>query len=110
MWTDLAAVVRGLTAAPLPEATPSLEELPMMTTLPPPRASENGFARGLGFDQFDDLVDASQPLFSPVGELWFVAPLPDGRWLAWPFPEYDDAHLFETHEATCDFVAQTVTR
>ncbi|HUQ68911.1 MAG TPA: hypothetical protein VM165_05275 [Planctomycetaceae bacterium] len=77
----------------------------MTMTLISPRACENAFARGLGFEQFDDLVDASQPLFSPVGELWFMAALPNGHWLAWPFPEYDDTHLFDSYEEACEFVS-----
>jgi hypothetical protein len=66
---------------------------------------ERAFARGLGFESYDDLVDASQPAFSPDGELWFIAELPDGHWLAWPFPEYDHTHQFESYEDACEFVS-----
>ncbi|MDZ4686241.1 MAG: hypothetical protein SH850_14330 [Planctomycetaceae bacterium] len=77
----------------------------MSATLVPLQPCENAFARGLGFEAFDDLIDASQPLFSPVGELWFVAELPNRHWLAWPFPEFDDTHLFATYDAACEFVS-----
>jgi hypothetical protein len=76
----------------------------MSTTSAPMQVCEGAFARGLGFESFDQLIDASEPLFSTVGELWFVAALPDGHWLAWPFPEHDDTHRFDSYEAACEFV------
>jgi hypothetical protein len=77
----------------------------MSTMLIAPQACQKAFARGLGFERYGDLVDASQPLFSPVGELWFVAQLPNRHWLAWPFPEFDDTHRFPSYEEACEFVA-----
>ncbi|MDZ4687840.1 MAG: hypothetical protein SH850_22435 [Planctomycetaceae bacterium] len=76
----------------------------MSTTFLPLPVCEEDFARSLGFETFDDLIDASEPLFSPVGELWFVAPLSNGDWLAWLFPDYDDIHEFDSYEAALDFV------
>ncbi|HUQ69955.1 MAG TPA: hypothetical protein VM165_10550 [Planctomycetaceae bacterium] len=76
----------------------------MSTTTVPMQVCEGAFARSLGFETFDDLIEASEPLFSSVGELWFVAELPDGHWMAWPFPEYDDTHRFDSYEEAAEFV------
>lgn len=80
----------------------------MSTTLASMELCERAFARGLGFETFDKLIESSQPLYSPVGELWFVAELPNGHWLAWPFPEYDDTHRFDSYEDAIEFVSPSV--
>jgi hypothetical protein len=77
----------------------------MNTTLVSLPDYEGDFAHSLGFEQFDDLIDASHPLFSPVGEVWFVAELPNRHWLACPFPEYDDTHVFDSYQDAYEFVA-----
>jgi hypothetical protein len=76
----------------------------MPATLDPIQASEAAFARSLGFHSFDDLLEASEPLLSPDGELWFIVELSNGRWLSWPFPEYDDTHQFASYDEAMDFV------
>ncbi|HET6424269.1 MAG TPA: hypothetical protein VFG20_11335, partial [Planctomycetaceae bacterium] len=64
---------------------------------------ESTFARSLGFETFDELVEASEPVVSLDGELWYIVPLPVGHWLAWPFPEWDDSHRFATREDAIEF-------
>ncbi len=76
----------------------------MMTTFDAINTCEATFAQGLGFESFDDLIEASEPLLSSYGELWFILELPEGHWLAWPFPEWDDTHRFSTREDAIEFV------
>lgn len=66
--------------------------------------NEETFAQSLGFESFDAILEASEPLLSLDGELWFVVHLPDEHWLAWPFPEWDDSHRFETYEDAVEFL------
>lgn len=79
----------------------------MIASRPPVHACEAAFARGLGFDDYLDLISVSQPTLSPVGELWFLAELPNQRWLAWPFPEYDGTHIFDSYSSASEFVRPT---
>lgn len=80
----------------------------MNATLIPREVSEEFFARRLGFSSFDALIDASEPAYSAVGQLWLIAALPNRRWLASPVIDYDPTHQFSTLEAARDFVASSV--
>ncbi|MDZ4683636.1 MAG: hypothetical protein SH850_01025 [Planctomycetaceae bacterium] len=80
----------------------------MSATLIPREVSEEIFARHLGFSSFDALIDASEPAYSAVGQLWLIATLPNRRWLASPVIDYDPTHQFSTSEAAHEFVAANV--
>jgi len=65
--------------------------------------TDHDFPRGLGFETFDDLIQASETIVSPVG-LWYVTHRSDDQWAAWPFPAYDDVNLFNSYKDACEFV------
>jgi len=46
------------------------------------------FAKGLGFESYEDLMEASEAIITEGDVDWYVTQLPDGRWAAW-----DDAEL-----------------
>jgi hypothetical protein len=77
----------------------------MSATLIPREVSEEIYARRLGFSSFDELIDVSEPAYSPTGRLWLIAALPNRRWLASPVNEYGAAEQFPDAEAARDFVA-----
>lgn len=76
----------------------------MMIALDSLHACEATFATSLGYDSFDELIESSEPILSIYGELWFIVELPEGHWLAWPFPEWDDSHRFHSREEAVEFV------
>lgn len=76
----------------------------MIDTLDSVHVCESTFASSLGFESFEDLIEASEPMLSSYGELWFILELPEHHWLAWPFPEWDASHRFATYEEAVTFV------
>jgi hypothetical protein len=80
----------------------------MRAPLIPREVSEEIVALRLGFSSLDALIDASEPAYSAVGQLWLIARLPNGRWLASPVIDYDPAHQFSTLETAQEFVASNV--
>jgi len=68
------------------------------------RPYERAFARSCGFASLEELLETSEPVRAVDGELWFLAPLPDGHWMAWPYPDLDASHQFVTHEESLEFL------
>lgn len=75
-----------------------------LSTLDAVHACESTFAHSLGFETFEELIEASEPMVSSYGELWFILELPERHWLAWPFPEWDASHRFASYEEAVAFV------
>lgn len=69
---------------------------------------ETAFARSCGFDSYGEIIDASEPVTAADGELWYLTPLPTGRWLAWPFPALDDTHQFDSYGDSVEFIRPSV--
>lgn len=50
--------------------------------------TEQDFAAALGFESYEDLIQASESRHKQGDIDWYITELPDGRWAAW-----DDAEL-----------------
>jgi hypothetical protein len=76
----------------------------MCATLELERPYERAFARSCGFGSYGDLIDTAEPVTAIDGDLWYLTRLPDGHWLAWPFPDLDSTHQFGSYEESIEFV------
>lgn len=47
------------------------------------------FAEKLGFQSYEDVLDASREIYAEGDISWFLTELPDGRWAAWDDAEID---------------------
>ena len=65
----------------------------------------DGFARWFGYDSWDALLAASDPIVRYVDIDWYVTALPDGRWVAWDDSELsiDRVRYFSTREAAVQY-------
>jgi hypothetical protein len=72
------------------------------------RPYERAFARSCGYATHGELVDASEPVMAVDGDLWYLTALPNGHWLAWPFPDLDDTHQFPSYDEAIEFLKPRV--
>ena len=64
------------------------------------------FAEALGFDSYEDLLEASEVVVREGDIYWYVTPLPGGRWAAWDDAErlsLDRVEFFLTREAAVQY-------
>lgn len=63
------------------------------------------FAETLGFDDYESLMQASEPVVHEGDVDWFISQLPDGRWAAWDDAELslDRVEYFDTREEAIEF-------
>ena len=64
------------------------------------------FAEALGFDSYEDLLEASEVVVREGDIYWYVTCLPGGRWAAWDDGEWlslDRVEFFLTREAAVQY-------
>ena len=64
------------------------------------------FAEALGFESYEDLLEASEVVVREGDIYWYVTPLPGGRWAAWDDAErlsLDRVEFFLTREAAVQY-------
>lgn len=63
------------------------------------------FAEAMGFDSYEELMQASESVVREGDIDWFITKLPNGRWAAWDDVELslDRVEYFDTREEAAEF-------
>lgn len=67
--------------------------------------TEEEFAEALGFESYEDLMEASEAVIREGDIYWYVTRLPNGRWVAWDEAELSLSRTayFATYEEAAEF-------